>query len=39
MERTWESRRIVKAVSRGTPSLCVDWLTARLAHTGASAQP
>ncbi len=31
MERTWESRRILKAVSRYTTSLCVDWLPARFA--------
>jgi len=26
MERTWGSRRILKAVSRYATSLCVDWL-------------
>jgi len=30
MERTWGSRRILKAVSRYTTSLCVDWLPRQL---------
>ena len=39
MERTWGSRRILKAVSRYTTSLCVDWLPARFAQTGAYPRP
>jgi len=36
MERTWGSRRILKAVSRYATSLCIDWLPARFAHAGRS---
>ena len=40
MERTWGSRRILKAVSRYATSLCVDWLPARFApHTEAYPRP
>jgi len=39
MERAWGSRRILKAVSRYTTSLSVDWRPACFAHTGACPKP